>query len=131
MGVIGLTVGNAGGMESVRAVASELPEVTEEQPFGEGIPVFKVAGKVFAIWDLDDRPSRVTLKCDPDLALELRAQYAAVTPGYHTNKRLWNTIVLDGTVPDDEVAELIRHAWEQAVASLRKADRDRLLRRPG
>ena len=90
-------------MESVRAVASELPEVTEEQPFGEGIPVFKVAGRVFAIWAPDDEPSRVTLKCDPNLALELRAQYAAVTPGYHTNKRLWNTIVLDGTVPDDEV----------------------------
>jgi len=120
-----------GGMQSVRAVASELPEVTEEEPFGEGIPVFKVAGKVFAIWSPDDEPGRVTLKCDPDLALELRAQYAAVTPGYHTNKRLWNTIVLDGSVPDDEVAELIRHAWEQAVGSLRKADRDRLRRQIG
>jgi predicted DNA-binding protein (MmcQ/YjbR family) len=119
------------GMESVRAVASELPEVTEEQPFGEGIPVFKVAGKVFAIWDPNDTPSRVTLKCDPNLALELRAQYAAVTPGYHTNKRLWNTIALDGSVPDDEVAELIRHAWEQAVGSLRKSDRDRVLRQLG
>ena len=76
-------------------------------------------------------PGRVTLKCDPNLALELRAQYASVTPGYHTNKRLWNTIVLDGTVPDDEVAELIRHAWEQAVGTLRKADRDRVLRQRG
>ncbi|HVE29597.1 MAG TPA: MmcQ/YjbR family DNA-binding protein [Mycobacteriales bacterium] len=118
-------------MESVRAVASELPEVTEEQPFGEGIPVFKVAGRVFAIWAPNDEPSRVTLKCDPNLALELRAQYAAVTPGYHTNKRLWNTIVLDGSVPEDEVAELIRHAWEQAVGALRKADRDRLRRHLG
>lgn len=119
------------GMTSVRAVASELPEVTEEQPFGEGIPVFKVAGKVFAIWEPDGQPSRVTLKCDPGLALELRAQYAAITPGYHTNKRLWNTIALDGTVPDDEVAELIRHAWEQAVSSLKRADRERVLRQLG
>ena len=118
-------------MESVRAVASKLPEVTEEEPFGEGVPVFKVAGKVFAIWAPNDEPGRVTLKCDPNLALELRAQYASVTPGYHTNKRLWNTIVLDGTVPDDEVAELIRHAWEQAVGTLRKADRDRVLRQRG
>jgi predicted DNA-binding protein (MmcQ/YjbR family) len=118
-------------MRSVRAVASELPEVTEEQPFSEGIPVFKVAGKVFAIWEPDGPPGRVTLKCDPDLALELRAQYAAVTPGYHTNKRLWNTIVLDGTVPEDEVAELIRHAWEQAVSTLKKADRERVRRQLG
>src|SRR6186997_1353756 len=119
------------GMRSVRAVASELPEVTEEQPFAEGVPVFKVAGKVFAIWEPDGQPSRVTLKCDPGLALELRAQYAAITPGYHTNKRLWNTIALDGTVQEDEVAELIRHAWEQAVGSLTKADRERVLRQLG
>jgi len=118
-------------MKSVRAVASELPEVTEEEPFREGVPVFKVAGKVFAIWDPNSDPAQVTLKCDPDLALELRAQYAAVSPGYHTNKRLWNTLVLDGTVPEDEVAELIRHAWEQAVATLRKADRERVLRQLG
>ena len=118
-------------MESVRAVALQLPEVTEQQPFEEGIPVFKVAGKVFAIWEPNRQPGRVTLKCDPNLALELRAQYAAVTPGYHTNKRLWNTVVLDGTVPEDEVAELIRHAWEQAVGGLRKADRERVLRQLG
>jgi predicted DNA-binding protein (MmcQ/YjbR family) len=118
-------------MRSVRAVATGLPEVTEEEPFREGLPVFKVAGKVFAIWDPTAEPAQLTLKCDPDFALELRAQYAAVTPGYHTNKRLWNTVVLDGTVPEDEVAELIRHAWEQAVGSLTKADRERVLRRLG
>jgi predicted DNA-binding protein (MmcQ/YjbR family) len=93
--------------------------------------VFKVAGKVFAIWEPNGEPGRVTLKCDPGLALELRAQYAAVTPGYHTNKRLWNTVILDGTVPEDEVAELIRHAWEQAAGSLKKADRERVLRQLG
>jgi predicted DNA-binding protein (MmcQ/YjbR family) len=116
-------------MDLVRAVAGGLPEVSEEQPFREGVPVFKVAGKVFAIWD--PGAERVTLKCDPDFALELRAQYAAVTPGYHTNKRLWNTVVLDGSVPDDEVAELIRHAWDQAVGTLRRTDRDRLRRQLG
>jgi predicted DNA-binding protein (MmcQ/YjbR family) len=118
-------------MDRIRKVAAELPEVTEEQPFGEGVPVFKVAGKVFAIYDPNGEPGRVTLKCDPDLALELRAQYEAVTPGYHTNKRLWNTVQLDGSVPADEVDELIRHAWEQAVAGLKKTDRERLRRQLG
>ena len=118
-------------MDQVRQVAGELPEVSEEQPFREGVPVFKVAGKVFAIYDPHASPRRVTLKCDPALALELRAQYEAVTPGYHTNKRLWNTVVLDGTVPADEVAELVRHAWEQAVRGMKKADRERLLRQLG
>jgi predicted DNA-binding protein (MmcQ/YjbR family) len=108
----------------VGAVARALPEVTESEPFAPGLPVYKVAGKVFAILQPGEQ---VTLKCDPDFALELRAQYPAVTPGYHTNKRLWNTVRLDGTVPDDELAELIRHAWEQAVRGLRKADRERLL----
>ena len=118
-------------MDVVREVARELPEVTEEQPFREGVPVFKVAGKVFAIYDPTAEPRRVTMKCDPDLALELRAQYAAVTPGYHTNKRLWNTVLLDGTVPADEVAELVRHAWEQVVAGLKRTDRERLHRQLG
>jgi predicted DNA-binding protein (MmcQ/YjbR family) len=108
----------------LHAVARGLPEVTESEPFAPGLPVFKVAGKVFAI---SQPGEQITLKCDPDLALELRGQYAAVTPGYHTNKRLWNTVRLDGTVPDDELAELVRHAWEQAVRGLRKAERERLL----
>ncbi len=116
-------------MDRIRKVAQELPEVTEEQPFREGVPVFKVAGKVFAIYDPQAR--RVTLKCDPDLALELRAQYPAVTPGYHTNRRLWNTVALDGTVPADEVDELVRHAWEQAVGNLTKRDQERLRRQLG
>ncbi|HEV7656960.1 MAG TPA: MmcQ/YjbR family DNA-binding protein [Mycobacteriales bacterium] len=118
-------------MDRVKKAAHELPEVTEEQPFREGVPVFKVAGKVFAIYDPSGSPGRVTLKCDPDLALELRAQYEAVTPGYHTNKRLWNTVVLDGTVPADEVDELIRHAWDQTVAGMTRSDQERLRRQLG
>ena len=113
--------------ERLAAAARGLPEVTESEPFGPGVPVHKVAGKVFAIHQPDGTPPQVTLKCDPELALELRAQYPAVVPGYHTNKRLWNTVRLDGTVPDDELTELVRHAWEQAVRGLPKADRERLL----
>jgi predicted DNA-binding protein (MmcQ/YjbR family) len=109
------------------ALARGMPEITESEPFEPGVPVFKVAGKVFAICQPDSDPPQVTLKCEPELALELRAQYAAVVPGYHVNKRLWNTVVLDGTVPDDELADLVRHAYEQAVGGLRKTDRQRLL----
>lgn len=111
----------------VLAVARGLPEVSEDEPFRPGVPVLKVAGKVFAVYYPAGTPPQLTLKCDPDLALELRAQYAAVIPGYHVNKRLWNTVLLDGTVPADELAELVRHSWEQAVGGLRKADRERLL----
>lgn len=67
------------------------------------------------------------LKCDAARALHLRDEYPAIGPGYHVNKRLWNTVVLDGSVPDDVLDELFRHAYEQAAAGLRKADRDRVL----
>jgi predicted DNA-binding protein (MmcQ/YjbR family) len=102
------------------------PEVTEEEPFAPGVPVYKVAGKVFAIYQ-PDPPARITLKCDPGRALHLRDEYAAVRPGYHVNKRLWNTVDLDGSVPDDLLAELLLHSYEQAAAGLRKADRERVL----
>jgi predicted DNA-binding protein (MmcQ/YjbR family) len=66
------------------------------------------------------------LKCDPELAIELRRQYAAVIPGYHLNKRLWNTVQLDETIPDDEVIDMVRHSYEQVVRGLPKAVRERL-----
>jgi predicted DNA-binding protein (MmcQ/YjbR family) len=113
--------------EDLTPVILGLPHVTEEEPFERGVPVYKVAGKVFVIYQPDTIPAQVTLKCDADLALHLRAQYPAIIPGYHVNKRLWNTVVLDDSVPDDELVELIRHSYEQAVAGLRKAERDRLL----
>jgi predicted DNA-binding protein (MmcQ/YjbR family) len=74
---------------------------TEEFPFGEGVSVFKVAGKMFALSSLDSRPLTVSLKCEPDLAERLRATYPAVAPGYHLNKRHWNTVTLDGSLPDE------------------------------
>lgn len=111
-------------------MARGLPEVTEEEPFEPGIPVFKVAGKVFAILQPDSDPvSQVTLKCEPGLALELRAQYPSVTEGYHVNKKHWNTVLLDGTVPDDEVRDMIEHSYRRVVAGLPKAARQPLLDR--
>lgn len=114
--------------EQVAAVALELAEVTVEQPFRPGVDVYKVRGKVFIISSPVEDPPRVTLKCEPSLAVHLREQYPAVTPGYHTNKRLWNTVLLDGTVPDEEIADMIDHSYRQVVAGLPKATQERLLR---
>ncbi|WP_160050434.1 MULTISPECIES: MmcQ/YjbR family DNA-binding protein [unclassified Nocardiopsis] len=103
------------------------PETTESEPFGPGTLVYKVAGqKMFALIRGED-PATVNLKCDPGLALELRHQFPAVTPGYHMNKRHWNSVLLDGTVPDDEIMEMLRHSYVLAAGSLRRADRDRVL----
>jgi predicted DNA-binding protein (MmcQ/YjbR family) len=95
----------------------------EDYPFGDGVAVFKVAGRIFALVSLGDAPGDISLKCDPDLALELRDRYAAITPGYHLNKRHWNTVRLDGSVPDEEVRELIDHSYELVVSRLPAAQR--------
>jgi predicted DNA-binding protein (MmcQ/YjbR family) len=119
--------------EQIAAVLLSLPEVTEEEPFAPGLPVYKVAGKVFAIYQ-PDPPAQITLKCDPARALHLRDEFPAIIPGYHVNKRLWNTVRLDGSVPDDLLTDLMHHAYEQAAATLRKTDRERVLAqldRPG
>jgi predicted DNA-binding protein (MmcQ/YjbR family) len=105
------------------------PEAVETEPFGPGTLVYKVAGRMFALLSERNREGVpfVTLKCAPDLALELRAEFDAVFPGYHTDKRHWNSVLLDGTVPDDELLEMLRHSYQQVVAGLRRADRERLL----
>ncbi|WP_017540107.1 MmcQ/YjbR family DNA-binding protein [Nocardiopsis halophila] len=104
------------------------PETRETEPFGPGVLVYKVREKVFALLmpESGDQPARVSLKCEPGLALELRAQFPAVVPGYHLNKRHWNTVPVDGGVPDEELAEMLRHSYERVVAGMRRADRDRL-----
>ncbi len=94
----------------------------EDFPFGPDAAVYKVLGKMFALISGE----RISLKCDPMLAQILREKYAAVAPGYHMNKRHWNTIESDGTVPDDELIELIEHSYELVVKGLRKADREKL-----
>ncbi|MED7953446.1 MmcQ/YjbR family DNA-binding protein [Streptomyces sp. BE303] len=108
--------------------ALELPGTTDDEAFGPGATVFKVEGKVFAILqdETSDQTAQVTLKCEPDLALHLRDQYPAVGPGYHVNKRHWNTVVLDSTVPVPEVREMVEHSWDRVVAGMPKAARDRL-----
>lgn len=78
------------------------PAVTENFPFNETTLVFKVGGKMFALTNVDTFES-VNLKCDPETAIELREKYAAVKPGYHMNKKHWNTIVMDGSIPDQQL----------------------------
>jgi predicted DNA-binding protein (MmcQ/YjbR family) len=86
--------------------------------------VFKVGGKMFAIVSLADIPGSVSLKCDPGYAVALREQHAAVTAGYHLNKRHWNTVVLDGSVAEELLDEWIRDSYDLALAGLsRRAQR--------
>lgn len=92
--------------------------VAEGTPFGPGVLVFKVGGKIFALASLDDVPPRVNLKCDPERALDLRDRYEEVRPGYHMNKKHWNTIELGGRVPDAELRGMIDHSYDLVVARL-------------
>lgn len=110
-------------------VCSRMPSAVEDDPFGDEVAVFKVGGKMFALVMLTGERGSVTLKCDPEWALELRAQHPAVRPGYHTNKRHWNTIDLDGTVEDAELREMIDHSYELVVSRLSRNERARLLGR--
>jgi predicted DNA-binding protein (MmcQ/YjbR family) len=114
------------GPQEVNDFALTLPAATEDEPFGPGVNAYRVGGKMFAILQPGGQVPQVTLKCEPGLALELRAQYPAVTEGYHVNKKHWNTVLLNGSVPDDELREMIRHSYDRVVASLTKAARREL-----
>jgi len=112
--------------EELKATCLAFAGAREEFPFDEGTSVFKVAGKMFALSRLDGVPLRVSLKCDPDLALQLRASYPSITAGYHLNKRHWNTVAVDGSMPDALLRDMIEDSYDLVVAGLPKAQRDRL-----
>jgi len=97
-------------IETLREYCVKKDEVTEGFPFGEDTLVFKVNGKIFALANLGGDLS-VNLKCDPSFALELREKYNSVTPGYHMNKKHWNTVILDGSIPDKELLQWIDHSY--------------------
>jgi predicted DNA-binding protein (MmcQ/YjbR family) len=84
----------------------------EETPFGPDVLVFKVNGKMFALAALDEMPTIANLKCDPDLALELRDRYEQVTPGYHMNKKHWNSVEIESGIPDAELRKMIDHSYD-------------------
>jgi len=92
--------------------------VTEEFPFSEDVLVYKVLGKMFALTSLSGEIFKISLKCDPELALQLREEYDCVQPGFHLNKKHWNSVVIDGTVKDSQLREWIDHSYDLVVESL-------------
>jgi predicted DNA-binding protein (MmcQ/YjbR family) len=102
------------------------PGAFEDFPFGPEHSVFKVAGKMFALSTLDRMPLEVSVKCEPELAVSLRHGYAAIRAGYHLNKRHWNTITLDGSVPDQLVRDMIEDSYDLVVSALPARVRDQL-----
>ncbi|MFE3762189.1 MmcQ/YjbR family DNA-binding protein [Streptomyces sp. NPDC059104] len=109
----------------LRAFCLEFNAAVEEFPFTPETSVFKVLGKVFALSALDAEPLKVNLKCDPEEALRLRAEHAAIAPGWHMNKRHWNTLTV-AELPDALVRELVEDSYDLVVAGLPKAERLRL-----
>ena len=107
--------------EAMRQLLLEQPHATEETPFGPEHLVYKIGGeKLYAIMSPDEFPVPINLKCDPDRALEWRDQYEAVQPGYHMNKKHWNTVVLDGSLPKDLLIEMVEHSYELVYRGLTK-----------
>jgi len=109
--------------QELKAACLALPGAVEDFPFGDEVSVFKVAGKMFAVCDLDGQALQLSVKCDPELAVQLRAAHPAIAPGYHLNKRHWNTITLDGSLPDQMVTDMLGDSYDLVVASLPRARR--------
>jgi len=119
----------AGGSRRDRVIVAcgTKPGSVEDYPFGDEVAVFKVAGRMFALVSLGPAPGSISLKCDPGLAVSLRGRYTGITPGYHLNKRHWNTVTLDGSVPDGEVLELLDHSYDRVLAGLTRTQRNKLI----
>jgi len=101
-------------VDEIRDYCIALPEVEETLPFGPDTLVFKVQGKIFLLLSLDADPVQFNVKCDPVLAEELRENYSCVIPGYHMNKKHWNTIIVDGSVKNALLKEWIQHSYHLA-----------------
>ncbi len=104
-------------VEEVRQICIAKKGVTEGFPFDETTLVIKVGGKIFALISLDRLPS-VNLKCDPERAIDLRERFSDITPGYHMNKKHWNTVMLEGDLHDSLIVEMIGHSYDLVLASL-------------
>lgn len=106
--------------ETVREYCLSKLNVEETTPFGPDVLVFKVSGKMFLLLPLNTVPLQFNVKCEPELAIELREKYDCVLPGYHMNKQHWNTVIVNGTVSTIEIKEWIDHSYELIVADLPK-----------
>ncbi len=114
-------------LPDIRAYCASKKGTAEDFPFDFQTLVFKVGGKMFALTDIDSSVLSINLKCDPYLSLELRSRYPQVTPGYHMNKKHWNTVIVDGSIPDEEILKMIDHSYGLVVRGLSKAARETIL----
>src|SRR5690349_21589054 len=105
-------------IEYLRTYCLAKPNVEETLPFGPDVLVFKVAGKIFLLSALDEEVFRFSVKCDPELAIELRERHTCVIPGYHLNKKHWNTVIVDGTAPTALLKEWIDHSYDLVAKSV-------------
>jgi predicted DNA-binding protein (MmcQ/YjbR family) len=108
---------------ALRKLCLSFPGAVEDFPFGPETSVFKVGDKMFALSALERSPLHVSLKCEPELAAHLRLAHEAINPGYHLNKRHWNTVTLDGSLPDRMVRDLVEDSYDAVVAGLPRAKR--------
>ncbi len=113
-------------LEDLREYCMSKQNVEEDFPFNSGTLTFKVFGKIFALTNIDSAEFSVNLKCRPEHALQLRSMYKQVTPGYHMNKKHWNTILIDGAIPDSEICLMIDESYELVLSGVSRILRDSL-----
>lgn len=113
-------------IESLRLHCLSLRLATEDMPFGDQTLVFRIGGKIFALMGLDTEGASVNLKCDPEYAVELREKYLDVQPGFHMNKKHWNTVICDGGLDHKLIKSLIEHSYDLCFKSLTKPQREAL-----
>lgn len=112
--------------DTLKKYLLEKPESKLEFPFGPDTIVYKVMGKMFALISWQDDPMRLNLKCDPELSVHLREVHEGITPGYHMSKIHWNTIILDGSVDNELIFEMVDHSYKLVVAGLPKRLKNQL-----
>lgn len=113
-------------LEEIESYCLHLPGVTSDFPFGEETLVFRVMGKIFLLTNIFEVPLTMNLKAEPEQAITWREEYDAVQPGYHMNKKHWNTITLDGSIANDVVKQMILHSYERVVSGLTRKQKDEL-----
>lgn len=114
-------------LESFRLYCLSKQGATEDMPFDETTLVFRIASRIFTITDVERIPFRANLKCDPERAIDLRERFDCITPGYHMNKKHWNSIEPEGNLEDDFFKELIDHSYDLIYNKLKKVDKQKIL----
>ena len=111
-------------LETFRDFCLSLPHTTEDMPFGEDILAFRICGRIFVLTNLESVPLRASLKCNPERALELREQYPEkIIAGYHLNKKLWNTVLVE-RLPPTLIEEMVQHSYEEVLAKVPKKEKE-------